>query len=439
MQPTRNTRAKHLNDSDALADTASTKPLRSVDPEIYKALAGEVERQRTTIELIAAENFVSEAVLAASGSIMTNKYAEGYPSARYYAGCEYVDIAETLAIERAKQLFGAEHANVQPHSGTQANMAVLFAALNLGDTILSMNLAHGGHLSHGAKKSFSGQFYNVVTYGVSPESEALDMNDIRQKALACKPRLIIAGASAYPRFLDYEAFAEISREVGAYLLVDIAHVAGLVVAGLHPNPTHCSEFVTATTHKTMRGPRGGIILCKKEYAAKIDSQIFPGIQGGPLMHTIAGKAVALREALDGSFNEYQQQILTNCQTLLEGLKSCGHRIVSGGSDNHLFLVDLRNRNITGKKACALLHEAGITANLNLIPFDPKPPTVASGIRIGTPAVTTRGMKEPEMQAIANWIDTVLSDPEDKALRDRVREEVRELCSQFPLYEDLYHE
>lgn len=413
--------------------------LKCVDPEIYAALIGEVDRQRYTIELIAAENFVSSAVLAASGSIMTNKYAEGYPSARYYAGCEYVDMAETLAIERAKQIFRAEHANVQPHSGTQANMAVLFAMLQPGDTLLSMDLAHGGHLSHGAKKSFSGKLYNVVTYGVSHKTETLDMDNIRQIARECKPQMIIAGASAYPRFLDYESFADIAKEVGARLLVDIAHVAGLVAADLHPNPTPCSDFVTATTHKTMRGPRGGIILCKKKYAAKIDSEIFPGIQGGPLMHTIAGKAVALREALAGSFKDYQKQILANCQALLNCLKDSGYRIVSDGSDNHLFLIDLRNRNITGKTAYTILHEAGITLNHNLIPFDPKPPKVTSGVRIGTPAMTTRGMKEPEMQAIGQWIDAVLSNPEDSALRTGIRGEVRDLCEQFPLYEDLHCE
>jgi len=416
--------------------------LKSVDSEIYAALTAEVDRQRYTIELIAAENFVSEAVLAATGSVMTNKYAEGYPSARYYAGCEQVDIAESLAIKRAKKLFGADHANVQPHSGTQANMAVFFAVLKPGDTVLSMDLAHGGHLSHGAKKSFSGQFYNIVSYGVSPEKEkheTLDMDLIRRKARECRPKLIIAGASAYPRFIDYKAFADIAGEVGAYLLVDIAHVAGLVAARLHPSPVDYSDFVTATTHKTMRGPRGGIILCKKKHAAKIDSWIFPGIQGGPLMHTIAGKAVALQEALDGSFKEYQKQILRNCQALLEILKSRGYRIVTGGSDNHLFLVDLRNRNITGKTACELLHGSGITLNLNLIPFDPQPPKVASGVRIGTPAVTTRGMKEPEMKRIGQWIDAVLTNPEDEALRTRIRGEVRDCCEHFPLYQELDYE
>jgi len=412
------------------------KSLKTVDPEIYDALRREIDRQRYTIELIAAENFVSEAVLAASGSIMTNKYAEGYPSARYYGGCEYVDVAERLAIERAKQIFGAEHANVQPHSGTQANMAVLFAALKPGDTLLAMDLAHGGHLSHGAPKSFSGQLYRVVTYGVSPKTEMLDMADIRRIALECKPRLIIAGASAYPRFLDYDAFASIASEVGAVLLVDIAHVAGLVAAGLHPSPVPCSDFVTATTHKTMRGPRGGIILCKKRYAQKIDKEIFPGIQGGPLMHTIAGKAVALKEALDHSFKAYQQQILRNCQALLQEMMSLGYRIVTGGSDNHLFLVDLRSRNISGKKACDLLDEAGITLNQNLIPFDPKPASEASGVRIGTPALTTRGMKEPEMRIVARWIHKVISEPENENIRRTIRGEVRELCSHFPLYEGL---
>ena len=410
-----------------------------MDPEIYEALRGEVDRQRYTIELIAAENFVSEAVLAASGSIMTNKYAEGYPGARYYGGCEFVDAVERLAIERAKSIFAAEHANVQPHSGTQANMAVFFAVLKPGGTVLSMDLAHGGHLSHGARKSFSGQLYKVATYGVNPETKMIDVDDIRRKALECKPGLIIAGASAYPRFIDYEAFASIAKQVGAYLLADIAHVAGLVAAGLHPSPVACSDFVTATTHKTMRGPRGGIILCRKKFAAKIDSQIFPGIQGGPLMHTIAGKAVALKEALNGAFKDYQGQILHNCQALLQELKGRGYTIVTGGSDNHLFLVDLRNHNISGKLACTLLDEAGITLNHNLIPFDPKPPSQASGVRIGTPAVTTRGMKEPEMKKIAAWIDDVIMHPDDSALRHEIRHNVRKLCEQFPLYENLHHE
>jgi len=432
-------KTEHHQHFNAIGRPTSLNALKSLDPEIYESLAGELERQRSTIELIAAENFVSEAVLAATSSVMTNKYAEGYPGARYYAGCEFVDAAEQLAIERAKALFGAEHANVQPHSGTQANMAVFFAMLKPGDTVLSMDLAHGGHLSHGSRKNFSGQFYNIVSYGVSEKTETLDMADIRRQALECKPKLIIAGASAYPRFLDYEAFADIAKEAGAYLLVDIAHVAGLVAAGLHPNPVPCSDFVTATTHKTMRGPRGGIILCKKQFASKIDSQVFPGIQGGPLMHTIAAKAVALKEALCDSFKHYQKQILTNCQALIDGLISRGYRIVTGGSDNHLFLVDLRSRGISGKDACDLLHEAGITLNLNLIPFDTMPPKVASGVRIGTPAVTTRGMKEPEMQTIAQWIDEVLSNSENKALRAGIREKVRSLCERFPLYNRLQEE
>ena len=432
-------KTEHHQHFNAIGRPTSLNALKSLDPEIYESLAGELERQRSTIELIAAENFVSEAVLAATSSVMTNKYAEGYPGARYYAGCEFVDAAEQLAIERAKALFGAEHANVQPHSGTQANMAVFFAMLKPGDTVLSMDLAHGGHLSHGSRKNFSGQFYNIVSYGVSKKTETLDMADIRRQALECKPKLIIAGASAYPRFLDYEAFADIAKEAGAYLLVDIAHVAGLVAAGLHPNPVPCSDFVTATTHKTMRGPRGGIILCKKQFASKIDSQVFPGIQGGPLMHTIAAKAVALREALCDSFKHYQKQILTNCQALIDGLISRGYRIVTGGSDNHLFLVDLRSRGISGKDACDLLHQAGITLNLNLIPFDTMPPKVASGVRIGTPAVTTRGMKEPEMQTIAQWIDEVLSNSENKALRAGIREKVRSLCERFPLYNRLQEE
>ena len=432
-------KTEHHQHFNAIGRPTSLNALKSLDPEIYESLAGELERQRSTIELIAAENFVSEAVLAATSSVMTNKYAEGYPGARYYAGCEFVDAAEQLAIERAKALFGAEHANVQPHSGTQANMAVFFAMLKPGDTVLSMDLAHGGHLSHGSRKNFSGQFYNIVSYGVSEKTETLDMADIRRQALECKPKLIIAGASAYPRFLDYEAFADIAKEAGAYLLVDIAHVAGLVAAGLHPNPVPCSDFVTATTHKTMRGPRGGIILCKKQFASKIDSQVFPGIQGGPLMHTIAAKAVALKEALCDSFKHYQKQILTNCQALIDGLISRGYRIVTGGSDNHLFLVDLRSRGISGKDACDLLHQAGITLNLNLIPFDTMPPKVASGVRIGTPAVTTRGMKEPEMQTIAQWIDEVLSNSENKALRAGIREKVRSLCERFPLYNRLQEE
>jgi len=410
--------------------------LRQSDPEIYAAVTGELERQRTHIELIAAENFVSEAVLAASGSVLTNKYAEGYPGARYYGGCQYVDAVETLARERAKAIFGAEHANVQPHSGSQANMAVLFSMLKPGDTILSMALAHGGHLSHGAKKNFSGMFFNIVNYGVSPETERIDMDEVRQKALAAKPKLIIIGASAYPRALDFRAFHEIAQEVGALTLVDIAHIAGLVATGLHPNPVPYADFVTLTTHKTMRGPRGGIVLCSAKNAKKIDSIMFPGIQGGPLMHTIAGKAVALKEALQPGFFIYQKAILDNCQALLGEMGSAGYRIVSGGSDNHLFLVDLRSRGISGKKASALLEEAGIILNKNLIPFDTEPVTETSGVRIGTPAATTRGMRKPEMMQIARWIDQVISSPDDAARRQEIRREVAELCARFPLYPSL---
>ena len=411
----------------------SLDALRRRDPEVYQAVIGEVDRQRSHVELIAAENFVSSAVLCASGSVMTNKYAEGYPGARYYRGCQYMDAAEDLARRRATAIFGAEHANVQPHSGSQANMAVMFAVLKPGDRILSMSLAHGGHLSHGAPKSFSGMLYDVATYGVSRETERIDMDEVRDKALKHRPKMIIVGASAYSRIIDFEAFSEIAKDVGAVTLVDIAHIAGLVATGLHPDPVPCADFVTLTTHKTMRGPRGGIVLCRKEYAARIDELVFPGIQGGPLMHTIAGKAVALREATRPGFLEYQKQILTNCRCLLGEMQNAGYRIVSGGSDNHLFLVDLRNRRISGKKASALLEEAGIILNKNQIPFDPEPATRASGVRIGTPATTTRGMKEPQMKQIAHWIDQVLSNPEDGAVRARVRQEVEDLCSRFPLY------
>jgi len=410
--------------------------LRRTDPEMYEALLGEIDRQRSHIELIAAENFVSEAVLCVSGSVMTNKYAEGYPGARYYRGCRFMDAAEDLARERAKAIFGAEHANVQPHSGSQANMAVMFAVLRPGDRILSMSLAHGGHLSHGAEKNFSGMMYDVRHYGVHRETERIDLDQVRELALEHRPKLIIAGGSSYPRFIDYEGFHGLANEVGALLLVDIAHVAGMVAVGLHPNPTPWSDFVTLTTHKTMRGPRGGIILCRKEHARRIDALVFPGIQGGPLMHTIGGKAVALKEATRPGFAAYQQQILGNCQCLLRELEATGDRIVSGGSDNHLFLVDLQRRGLSGKKAGALLEEAGIIVNKNLIPFDLRPVTETSGIRIGTPATTTRGMKEPEMKRIAGWIDEVLANPEDPAARRRIRDEVTELCARFRLHPDL---
>jgi len=410
--------------------------LRRTDPEIYEALLGEIDRQRGHIELIAAENFVSEAVLCASGSVMTNKYAEGYPGRRYYRGCQYMDAAEELACDRAKTIFGAEHANVQPHSGTQANMAVLLAMLEPGDTILSLSLACGGHLSHGANRNFSGMLYNVVTYGVDRETEQIDMDEVRDKARKHRPKMIITGASSYSRRIDFEAFHDVAREVGAYTLADIAHIAGLVATGLHPNPVPFADFVSLTTHKTMRGPRGGIVLCRQEFGERIDALVFPGIQGGPLMHTVAGKAVALKEAMRPGFIDYQRRILGNCQCLLTEMSDAGYRIVSGGSDNHLFLVDLSSRAISGKKASALLEEAGIILNKNLIPFDPEPATRTSGVRIGTPATTTRGMGEPEMKQIAQWIDQVLSAPEDEAVRTRVRQEVAGLCARFPLHPDL---
>ncbi len=415
---------------------AMNNPLRDVDPEIYEAVCRDLHRQLTRIDLIAAENYTSAAVMVATGSVMTNKYAEGYPAARYYGGCEFIDVAERLAIERARQIFGAEHANVQPHCGTQANMAVYFAILKPGDTIMSLDLAHGGHLSHGAPKSFCGALYNAVPYGVSRETETIDMDQVRDLALKHRPKLIVTGASSYPRFIDFRRFGEIAREVGAHLMADIAHPAGLIAAGLHPSPVPHAEFVTATTHKTMRGPRGGIILCTREHAAKIDSTVFPGIQGGPMMHTIAGKAVALKEALNPEFAEYQAQILANCQAMLRELAGRSYRIVTGGSDNHLFLVDLRNVGMTGRLASQLLDEAGITLNQNLIPFDPRSARETSGIRIGTPAVTTRGMKQPEMLLIADWIDRVLRRPDDADLRSGIRTEVEDLCLQFPIYTGL---
>jgi len=411
-------------------------PLRARDPEIYEAVIGELRRQEESIELVAAENFVSESVLAASGSVMTNKYAEGYPGARYYDGCQFMDVAERLAIKRVKLIFGAEHANVQPHSGTQANMAIYFALLEQGDTILSMDVAHGGHLSHGSPKSSTGRLYHVVSYGVDRTTERIDLEVVAALAREHRPKLILCGASSYPRTIDFEGFARIGAEVGAYTMADIAHIAGLVAVGLHPNPLPAMDVVTLTTHKTMRGPRGGIILCRKKHAAEVDRQVFPGIQGGPLMHTIAGKAVALREALHEEFVGYQKQILCNCQALLKELQGRGYRIITGGSDNHLFLLDLRERGLDGRTASRLLDQAGITANANLIPYDPGTANEPSGVRFGTPAVTTRGMKEPEMAQIGEWIDQVISRPDDGVLRARIREKVRSLCGRFPLYVDL---
>ena len=380
--------------------------LRKTDPEVFEAIYKELRREREGLELIASENFTSDAVMEAMGNVMTNKYAEGYPGARYYGGCEYVDIAERLAIERAKKLFGAEHANVQPHSGVQANMAVYFATLKPGDTILSMKLSHGGHLSHGHKVSFSGKIYNVVHYTVNKETERLDFDLIRKLAKEHRPNIIVAGYSAYPRIIEWDKFKEIADEVGAYFMADIAHIAGLVAAGVHPSPVPYADFVTTTTHKTLRGPRGGIVMCKEEHAKKLDKAVFPGAQGGPLMHVIAAKAVALKEALTEEFREYQKQIVKNAKALAETLMEEGLRVVTGGTDNHLMLVDLRPFNLTGDVAEKALEKAGITVNKNTIPFDPQKPTVTSGIRIGTPAVTTRGMKEDEMKRIGKLIARV---------------------------------
>lgn len=402
--------------------------LKVVDKEIYDAIMKEEVRQNEKIELIASENFTSKAVMEAMGSVFTNKYAEGYPGRRYYGGCENVDVAENLAIERAKKLFGAEHANVQPHSGAQANMTVYFSVLNPGDTILGMNLAHGGHLTHGSPVNFSGKLYNIVPYGVD-ETGYIDYAELRRIALECKPKMIVAGASAYPRVIDFAKFREIADEVGAYLMVDMAHIAGLVAAGLHPSPVPYADFVTTTTHKTLRGPRGGMILCKEKYAKALDKALFPGIQGGPLMHVIAGKAVALKEALSDDFKEYQLQIIKNAKVLADELVSRGYKLVSGGTDNHLILVDLSEKGITGKDAEALLDRVGITVNKNAIPFDTQKPNITSGIRIGTPAMTTRGMKEEEMKEIARLIDMALSGVDES----NVAEDVLKLTSRFPLY------
>lgn len=403
------------------------------DPELYASIQEELERQRTKIELIASENFVSEAVMEAQGSVLTNKYAEGYPGRRYYGGCEHVDVAENLARDRAKELFGAEHVNVQPHSGAQANMAVYFTILEQGDTVLGMNLSHGGHLTHGSPVNFSGVQYNFVEYGVDEENQLINYEDVRQKALEHKPKLIVAGASAYPRKIDFAKFRKIADEVGAYLMVDMAHIAGLVAAGLHQNPVPYSDFVTTTTHKTLRGPRGGMILCKEEFAKKIDKSIFPGIQGGPLMHVIAAKAVAFGEALQDSFKEYAQNIIDNAARLGEGLTKEGINLVSGGSDNHLLLIDLRSLSLTGKVAEKVLDDIGITVNKNTIPFDPESPFVTSGIRIGTAAVTSRGFGAGEMDEIASIIALTLKNHEDETKLEEARKRVTDLTSRFELY------
>lgn len=411
----------------------NTNHLKKTDPQVCSAIRKELLRQNNNLELIASENFVSEAVLEAQGSVLTNKYAEGYPGRRWYGGCEYVDEVERLAIERAKKIFKAEHANVQPHSGTQANMAVYFALLNLGDTVLAMDLACGGHLTHGHPHSFSGSFYKIVTYGVNNKTELLDYGEIEELAVKFKPKMILAGASAYPRIIDFKKFRKICDKVGAYLFVDMAHIAGLVAAGIHPNPVEYAEVVSTTTHKTLRGARGGMILCRKEFARKIDSEIFPGIQGGPLLHIIAAKAVALKEAMSPKFIKYEKQIVKNAKTLAHSLKEKGFRIVSGGTDTHLMLVDLTFKNIAGCDAAAALDKAGITVNKNLIPFDKLSPAVTSGIRLGTAAVTTRGMKEEQMKLIASLIDKVVSSPNNGKILSNIKREVQKLVNKYPLY------
>jgi len=407
--------------------------LTETDPDIAKAIKDEVQRQNSGLELIASENFVSHAVLQAAGSVMTNKYAEGYPGKRYYGGCEFVDVAESLAIARAKELFGAEHANVQPHSGAQANMAVYFTLLKPGDTVLGMNLAHGGHLTHGHPLNFSGKLYTIVPYGVRAEDERIDYDEFERLAHEHKPKMIMVGASAYPRIFDFERIGRIGRDVGAPVVTDMAHIAGLVAAKVHPSPVPHSDFVTTTTHKTLRGPRGGMVLCRAQYAKDLDRALFPGVQGGPLMHVIAAKAVCFKEALEPGFATYQQQIVANAKRLAAGLASAGFRLVSGGTDNHLMLVDVFSKGLTGKVAEAALGKAGITVNKNAIPFDKNPPMVASGIRVGTPAVTSRGMGEAEMDTIAEYIARVLASPEDEAALAMVRSEVESLCRRFPLY------
>jgi glycine hydroxymethyltransferase len=410
--------------------------LKKVDPEIYNIIHKELERQQNNIELIASENFTSVAVLEAAGSVLTNKYAEGYPAKRWYGGCECVDDAETLAIERAKRIFGAEHANVQPHSGSQANMAVYFALLQPGDTVLAMDLAAGGHLTHGLKHNFSGKLFNVIPYGLNKSTEMLDYDEIESLAKKHKPRMILAGASAYSRVMDFKRFREIADRVGAYLFVDMAHVAGLVAAGLHPNPVEHAHVVSTTTHKTLRGPRGGMILCKQEFAKKIDMEIFPGAQGGPLMHIIAAKAVALKEAETEEFKQYQKQIIKNAKSLAMALSKSDYRIVSGGTDNHLFLVDLTSKNITGKEASEILDKVHVTVNKNLIPFDKNSSAFTSGIRLGTPAVTTRGMKEKDMEKIAEIIDNAVKYRKDADRLSDCAKNVAKLIKKFPLYPEL---
>jgi glycine hydroxymethyltransferase len=410
--------------------------LKIVDPEVAQIIEKEKIRQQTKLEMIASENITSIAVMEAQGSVLTNKYAEGYPGKRYYGGCEFVDMVEDLARNRAKKLFLAEHVNVQPHSGAQANTAVYFASLKPQDTVLGMSLAHGGHLTHGSPVNFSGKYFNFIPYGVSKETSYIDYDEVNDLAEKHKPKMIVAGASAYPRIIDFEKMSKIAKNVGAYLMVDMAHIAGLVAAGLHPNPVPVADFVTTTTHKTLRGPRGGMIFCKEKYAKAIDKAIFPGTQGGPLMHVIAGKAVCLKEAMGQEFRNYQKQVVDNAKVLAEALTKKSYNLVSGGTDNHLILLDLRNKGITGKVAEELLDDVGITVNKNAIPFDPEPPNVTSGIRIGTPALTSRGMKEAEMEQIAELIDLVLTHKDDKIYKAKVSKEVKALCDKYPVYKNL---
>jgi len=422
--------ARSMSMKDAVG---SLDALQATDPEVYAAIDAEEERQRNKLLLIASENFASPAVLAAQGSLMTNKYAEGYPGKRYYGGCQHVDQVEDLAIQRCKQIFGAEHVNVQPHSGSQANMAAYLSVLKPGDTILGMDLAQGGHLTHGSKVNFSGMIFRAFSYGVDRQSETIDVDAVRKLAEECRPRMIVVGASAYARTLDFPKFQAIAQSVGAYLMVDIAHIAGLIAAGLHPNPIPYADFVTTTTHKTLRGPRGGVVMCKAEHAKAVDKFVFPGMQGGPLMHVIAAKAVAFKEALSPPFKRYQQQVVANARVLAQGLLERGYKIVSGGTDTHLMLVNLTSKGITGKEADAALDAAGIIVNKNAVPYDEKPPAVASGIRLGTPIVSTRGMKEAEMREIVALVDRVLQHRQDPGVLEEVRSQAKALCSRFPIF------
>jgi glycine hydroxymethyltransferase len=407
--------------------------LKTADPDVYAAIEAEEVRQREKLLLIASENFASPAVLAAQGSVLTNKYAEGYPGKRYYGGCQHADTVEDLAIQRCKEIFGAEHVNVQPHSGSQANLAAYLSVLKPGDTILGMDLAQGGHLTHGSKVNFSGILFRVFSYGVDRRTETIDYDAVQKVAEECRPRMIVVGASAYARVLDFPRFQQIAKSVGAYLLVDIAHIAGLIAAGLHPNPVPYADFVTTTTHKTLRGPRGGVTMCKAEYAKGVDKLVFPGLQGGPLMHVIAAKAVAFKEALSPGFKRYQQQVLTNAKALAQGFIDRGYKIVSGGTDTHLMLLNLTNKGITGKEADAALDTAGIIVNKNAVPYDEKPPAVASGIRLGSPIVSTRGMKEPEMKRIVELVDRVLQHRQEPTVLEEVREQAKALCDGFPIF------